>query len=196
LSLFDVAHHRYCEDMFEKTNETKDITFDEYAVQLESAVESGEKWIQSNCEKELFNQHRILQGWCLLLTQQMLLNFGYLCQRVYQSFDMATSQSFLAEKLMSKIGLDNRCPKFLDVCLQYDMSFESFHDFTAHLVNIETQVPVTSACFNRPVQEDVLSESLAERGTISTLGTSGWDQAKVLTWFNTNSILTNNIIVA
>ena len=190
LSLFDVAHHRYCEDVVGQSNESKDITFDEYAVQLESAVDTGEKWIQSNCDKELFNQYRILQGWCLLLTQQMLLNFGYLCKKVCRSYDMATSQSFRAEELMSKIGLDNRCPKFLGVCQQYDMSFESVQDFTTHLVNLETQVPVTYACFNRPVQEDVLSESLAERGTISKLG-SGWDRAKVSTWFNTNSNIKN-----
>jgi len=60
LSLFDVAHHRYCEDVLGESKVTKVISsFDDYGLRLESAIENGNTWITSNCDKEVFNQHRI-----------------------------------------------------------------------------------------------------------------------------------------
>ncbi len=171
-SLFDVAHLQYYESI---DKDTHDESFENYARQLKNAVKLGYESIISNVKKELVNRHRVLQGWCWVLSQAFLFNFSYFCKEFHMSLSKTTTLSFSVNDLLAKVGLDdNHSPQLLTQCLDYDLSSEEVNDFECVLVDITTVIPVTTAQEDRPIQEEVRKNFFNKRGILAKLG-DGWD---------------------
>jgi len=187
LSLFDVAYHRHGEIEEPSQDEEDTYSFDDYAVQLPTAIEQGEKWIQDNVDKDIINQHRVLQGWGISMSQLIVLNYCYVCKRIYVLLEEKSAPPFTLNELLAKIGVTNQSPHLMEMCLNYDLSSNAQHDFACNIVQVSTDICLTKAVIDRPIQEDVIEESFEEKGTMSRLG-NGWNKKICMTWFtNTNA---------
>lgn len=185
-SIFDVAMHVH---FLPKTGTKYGgnlESFDNYALEVEKAQEIGASWIETNCEPHLATQHRVLVGWAAVLSHQFLLNYAYLCKKMYQRFEERSKKpTFSLIELLGKIGLDSRTPQLLLNCSEYSMS-DSQIDFNCILCDKEVTVPISTCLQERPITESVV-DSIDDRGTISKLG-KGWDKSTCETWFKPKTV--------
>jgi hypothetical protein len=147
----DIAHLCYQES--EKPVKL-DESFDTYALLFKQAVTDGDEYINSHVEKGILNQHRVLQGWCWVLSQAFLFNYSYFCKEMYLKLSKLGTLSFTVNDLLSKVGLnDEESPKLFTQCVQYDLSSESIPDFECVLMDIKTVIPISTCLVDRPIQE-------------------------------------------
>ena len=139
-SIFDVAMHRYSHD--DALVNSENTAFDNYGAQFLKAETIGEAWITSNTEPPLFNQYRVLVGWCYALMQQFLFNYAYLCNEFIHVLEKTRTPAFMKYDLLSKMGIDLVNPKFMKHLLQYSLNSESVKDFEMVLLDVTTTMPI------------------------------------------------------
>jgi hypothetical protein len=90
---------------------------------------------------------------------------------------------FSLDKMLAEIGLETtKCEALYSECMQYDLSYEGSNDFECRLCDLQTNIPITTATLDRPIQETVHIKPLDQRGTIALMG-KGWTRELCLSWF-------------
>jgi hypothetical protein len=163
----------------------QEFGLEHYASQVNDALANGSEWIKANCKDTAAPHHRILQGWCLLLSQTFLLNYSYFCRMIHRKMVLVIGQElpFSLDEMLAQVGLEQtKCKDLYSHCMKYDLSYEMCNDFECRLCDIETHIPITTASLDRPVQETVHIKPLDQRGTIALMG-KGWTRELCLSWF-------------
>ncbi len=90
---------------------------------------------------------------------------------------------FSLDEMLAEIGLETtKCQDLYSKCMKFDLSYKGSNDFECCLCDLEMQIPITTATFDRPVQETVHIKPLDQRGTIALMG-KGWTRELCLSWF-------------
>jgi hypothetical protein len=182
-SLFDVHILRFGEDTTSMT--IQEFGLKDYGSQVKDALVNGTEWVMANCDEAAVPHHRILQGWCLLLSQSYLLNYTYFCRMIHGQLVslLGDKVPFSLDELLADVGLEStKCEDLYSHCMKYDLSLEMCTDFECRLCDVETLIPITSTTLDRPVQETVHIKPFDQRGTIALMG-KGWTRELCLSWF-------------
>ncbi len=182
-SLFDVHLLRFAK--LTKSTTIQEFGLKDYASQVNDAIANGSQWILANPEEAAVPHHRILHGWCLLLSQSFLLNYAYFSRMIHRQLVSVLGEKvlFSLEEMLAEIGLETTtCEELYSECMKFDLSYEGSNDFECRLCDLETHIPITTATLDRPVQETVHIKPLDQRGTIALMG-KGWTRKLCLSWF-------------
>ena len=125
MNIFSCNHHEpHIMLWFYRSDEVlgkRDIsmTFENYGVIVNKGFEAGNQYIKDNIEISVF-EHKILVGWCLLLSQKFVLAYADIsCQLVEKS--ASTFKFTILSDLSGIIGIDADCQPLFDTCSKFNL---------------------------------------------------------------------------
>jgi hypothetical protein len=156
------------------------MTFENYGVIVNKGFEAGNQYIKDNIEISVF-EHKILVGWCLLLSQKFVLAYADISRRLVEQSPTDFKHTMMSE-LLERIGINADCQPLFDTCAKFNLENDNEGEWLFQVVDQQVTLDCKEVWTYRPLQLDVVKNDIIGKTTISSTG-KGWDKSHI-NWFD------------
>ena len=131
-------------------------TFENFGVIVNNGFEAGNQYIKDNIEISGF-EHKILVGWCLLLSQKFALAYADISRRLVDKSTSDFKLTFLSE-LLGRIGIYADCQPLFDTCAKFNLEKDNEEEWIFNVVDQQVTLDCNEVWCYRPLQLDVVKD--------------------------------------